>query len=159
MKIIEPEELSKLLDCLSKSPESDTGKLNIDQLISVDGDVNFQDEEKKINDKFNNLIDQLKRFSLDQEVSFVYSQIADSIYNNTSDNERENENKFAEIQTNIKYIIDKLKQRNDKAEKLIANLYKLGEFIRVDYLRFLAISTIENELKKSKDELNGFEKK
>ena len=47
MKIIEPEELSKLLDYLSKSPESDTGELNIDQLISVDGDVNFQDEEKK----------------------------------------------------------------------------------------------------------------
>ena len=170
MKIIEPEELSKLLDYLSKSPESDTGELNIDQLISVDGDVNFQDEEKKINDKFNNLIDELKQFSLDQEVSFAYSRIADSIYNNTSDNEKENENKFAEIQTNIEYIIDKLKQRNYKAEKLIANLYKLGEFIRVDYLRFSAIGTIKNELKKSKyelekeiekikKELNGFEKK
>jgi len=170
VKIIEPEELSKLLDYLSKSPESDTGELNIDQLISVDGDVNFQDEEKKINDKFNNLIDELKQFSLDQEVSFAYSRIADSIYNNTSDNEKENENKFAEIQTNIEYIIDKLKQRNYKAEKLIANLYKLGEFIRVDYLRFSAIGTIKNELKKSKyelekeiekikKELNGFEKK
>ena len=170
MKIIEPEELSKLLDYLSKSPESDTGELNIDQLISVDGDVNFQDEEEKINDKFNNLIDELKQFSLDQEVSFAYSRIADSIYNNTSDNEKENENKFAEIQTNIEYIIDKLKQRNYKAEKLIANLYKLGEFIRVDYLRFSAIGTIKNELKKSKyelekeiekikKELNGFEKK